>query len=195
MNNIAPPKRHRVWPWILGIVLTPFVVLGITIAGAIRLNGDAAALRQQVMAATGSRWHAKVQLSANPVVVSLARTVISFIHDVPPEAREALRAVRSACVGVYERNETTGAGRRDELIAETDKAMAHRGWVRVVGVVDDKDTVLIYLPDGRESAEPSRVCLAVCSGRELVVVAAGFDADTLARLVTREIGARNLAKL
>ena len=195
MNNIVPPKRHRVWPWILGIVLTPFVVLGITIAGAVRLNGDAATLRQQVMAATGSHWHAKVQLSANPVVMSLVRTVISFIHDVPPEAREALRAVRSACVGVYERNEMTNEGSRDQLIAKTDNAMARRGWVRAVGLVDDTDTVLIYLPDGRGSAKPSRVCLAVCSGRELVVVAAGFDADTLARLVTREIGARNLAKL
>ncbi len=195
MNNIVPPKRHRVWPWILGIVLTPFVVLGIMIASAIRLNGDAAALREQIMAATGDHWHAKIQLSINPAVVCLARTVISFIPDVPPEAREALRAVRSACVGVYERNETTGEGRRDQLIAETDKAMAHRGWVRVVGVVDDKDTVLIYLPDGRGSAKPSRVCLAVCSGRELVVVAAGFDADTLARLVTREIGAGKFAKL
>jgi hypothetical protein len=195
MNTIATSKRHRVWPWILGIVLTPFVAVGFVIAGALRLNSEATALRREIMTATGGHWHAKVQLSVPPTAVSLARTVVSFIHDVPPEAREALRAVRSACVGVYERDETTGEGGRDQIIAETDKAMAHRGWVRAVGVVDGKDTVLIYLPEGRGSAKPSRVCLAVCSGRELVIVAAGFDADTLARLVTREIGAGKFVKL
>jgi hypothetical protein len=195
MNPPPPPRRHRLWPWILGLALTPFVVLGLTIASAIRLNGDAAALRQQVMTAMGDDWHAKVQFSIPPAVVSLARTAVWFVHDVPPQAREALRAVRFASVGVYERHGPAGAWRRDQVIAETDQVMARRGWARVVGVVDGRDTVLIYLSEGRASAKPSRVCLAVCSGQDLVVVAAGFDADTLARLITREIGTGRLARL
>ena len=195
MNPPNPPPRHRLWPWILGLALAPFFVLGLVIVSAVRLDADAVALRQQIMTATGADWHAQVQFSVPPAVVSLGRTVAWFVHDVPPEAHEALRAVRSASVGVYERNATGGARRDDDLIAQTDQAMARRGWRRLVGVVDGRDTVLIYLPEGGASAEPSRICLAVCRGRELVVVAADFDAGRLARLATRGIGAGTSARL
>jgi hypothetical protein len=178
----------------LGLALTPLVVVGIVIVSAFRLDGDAVALRQQITTATGAHWRTKVQFSIPPAGVSLARAVAWFVRDVPPQAREALWAVRSACVGVYEWNGTTGARHSGQLIADTDRVMARRGWTRMVGVVDGGDTVLIYLPDGSESGQPSRACLAVCSGQELVVVAGRFDAHTLARLVSREIGAGKLIR-
>ena len=188
--------RHRIWPWILGLVLTPFVMLGVLIAGVIHLNSDAAALRRQVMVATGNDWHTKVQFSVGPVLLGAARTGVSFIHDLPPEAREALRAVRSASVGVYARGGSMqGGGRRDELFAAADRMMAGRGWTRVVGVADTGDIVLIYLPTRGEDLQPTRVCLAVCNGRELVVVAAGFETKALAGLIAGEMEGRLPVKL
>jgi hypothetical protein len=188
--------RHRIWPWILGLILTPFVMLGVLIAGVIHLNSDAAALRRQVMAATGNNWHTKVQFSVGPVLLGAARTGVSFIHDVPPEVREVLRAVRSASVGVYaRRGAMDGGGRRDEIFAAADRTMAGRGWTRVVGVADSGDSVLIYLPAQGEDSPPSRVCLAVCNDRELVVVAAGFEAHALAGLIAREMDGRLPVKL
>ena len=192
----ASRPRHRIWPWILGLILTPFVMLGVLIAGAIHLNSDAAALRRQVMAATGNNWHTKVQFSVGPVLLGAARTGVSFIHDVPPEVREVLRAVRSARVGVYaRRGAMDGGGRRAELFAATDRMMARRGWTRIVGVADTGDIVLIYLPTQSEDLQPSRVCLAVCNDRELVVVAAGFEANALAGLIAREMDGRLPVKL
>jgi hypothetical protein len=188
--------RHRIWPWILGLILTPFVVLGVLIAGVIHLNSDAAALRRQVMAATGNGWHTKVQFSVGPVLLGAVRTGVSFIRDMPPEAREALRAVRSASVGVYARSGAKeGGGRRDEVFATADRLMARRGWTRIVGVADTDNIVLIYLPTQDEDSQPSRVCLAVCNDRELVVVAAGFEAKALAGLIAREMDGRLPVKL
>ena len=92
---------HRIWPWILGLILTPFIALGVLIADVIHLDSDAAALLRQVMSATGNDWHTKVQFSVGPVLLGAVRTGVSFIRDLPPEAREALQAVRSASVGVY----------------------------------------------------------------------------------------------
>jgi sigma54-dependent transcription regulator len=81
------------------------------------------------------------------------------------------------------------------VLADADKAMTLHGWKRFVGVVDSGKTVLIYLPAGAEKAKPSRICLAVCDQRELVIVAAEIDADALAKFVCREIGRRQLAAL
>ena len=73
--------------------------------------------------------------------------------------------------------------------------MARRGWTRIVGVADTGDIVLIYLPTQSEDLQPSRVCLAVCNDRELVVVAAGFEANALAGLIAREMDGRLPVKL
>jgi hypothetical protein len=195
MNPPVAPRRHRVWPWIVGLALTPVVVLALTINSAIRLNRDAQVLRQQIMAATGSDWHTQVQLSIPPVAVRLARAIVGCVHDVPPEAREALRAVRSGSVGVYRRVATSGAAQPVSFIAATDQAMARRGWARTVGVVDGGQTVLIYLPESRGSAQPSRICVAVCDGEQLVIVAAGFDAERLGRFINHQIGAHQMVRL
>jgi riboflavin synthase alpha subunit len=73
--------------------------------------------------------------------------------------------------------------------------MARWGWIRIVGVADAGETVAIYLPAGGESAAPSGVCLAVCSDRELVIVAARIEPEALAALAVQELGRRKLAGL
>lgn len=197
MNSPAATskRRHRLWPWILGVALTPPVVLGLMIWSAFHLNREATALRQQVMLATGADWNTKVQFSAGPLLLSAVRAGVGCLHDVPPEARAALGAVRSASVGVYERRHPGAPVSRNHLLAAADQSMARRGWIRIVGVVDAGETVAIYLPAGGEDAAPSGVCLAVCSGGELVIVAARIEPEELAALAVQALGRQKLAGL
>ena len=195
MNAPAAPRRHQVWPWILGLALAPFVILGSVVASAFRLDADAVALRRQLTAATGGHWGTNVQFSVPAGGLSLARTAAAFIRDLPPPARDGLAAVESASVGVYTCGEAEAARTGGQILADADRAMARRGWVRIVGVADDRNLVLIYMPDGDRASRPDRICLAVCDGRQLVVVAARFDGRALARLVSRELKTRTLAWL
>ncbi len=185
MNPPAVPSRHRVWPWLLGLALTPFVACAMLVASVVRLNADAAVLRSEITHASGARWRTMVQFSVPRAGVSAARVVTSFINDVPPEAREALDAVRSASVGVYD-CAPCDAG-HGLPVAAIDDVMVGRGWVRLVGVVDARDTVLVYLSPARAAAVPSSACIAVRSGSQFVVVAADFNASALARLASEQI--------
>jgi hypothetical protein len=185
--GVTPRKRRQVWPWIVGLFLAPIVAVGAMGVNLVHLNSDAARLRDQIMAAAGGGWQTRVQLNLNPVVVGAVRGGLSCVRDLPDEARRALRVVRSASVGVFEQKREA-AVRRGDFWRAADETMARRGWTRVVGVVDRREVVLIYVPDGSGRAKPSRVCLAVCNGRQLVVVAAAIRADALSDLVGREIG-------
>jgi hypothetical protein len=162
---------------------------------AVHLNRDATALRQQLMLATGADWNTRVQFSVGPLLLSAVRAGVGCLHDVPPEARAALDAVRSASVGVYGRGHRDAPISRDRLLVAADQAMSRRGWIRIVGVADGGDTVMIYLPADVESSAPSGVCLAVCSDRELVIVAARVEPAALAALAARELGKRTLTRL
>jgi len=192
---IPPVPRRQIWPWIVGLLLAPFVVVGVMVASLLRLNADAARLRDQVMAAAGGGWHTRVQLNLNPVIVGVVRGGLSCVHDLPDEARRALRVVRSASVGVFEQDGGAAAARPGGLWPATDETMARHGWTRAVGVIDGRDTVLIYVPNGSTRATPSRVCLAVSDGRHLVVVAAAIQADALVDLVSHELGAHGRIRL
>ena len=194
MNNppllAVPPRRHRIWPWIVAILLTPVVFAGWFAWSLFHLNSEARLLRDELAAATGGGWHTKVQIHASPVLLLAVRAVVSHVDDVPADARQALAAVRSACVGVYERTEDPGLRSGPAPWAEIDARMARRGWTRVVEVIDAREQVLIYLPADRTQARPSRICLAVHDGRQLVVVAGTFRPDALAGLIGRELDSR-----
>jgi hypothetical protein len=194
-SDIRPNAKHRVWPWLAGLFLLPWVAVAFLVLQTVQLDRDATALRRLMVAATGETWHTKVQLTVGPAVLAAVRAGTASIHDLPVEARQALRAVRSASVGVYERAAGHSAAHHGNFAAAVDATMARRGWTRIVGVEDHEETVLIYLPAGESRNAPSRVCLAVCDRGELVVVAADFDADALADLVAREIGGQRSWRL
>ena len=184
--------RRRVWRWVLfgaGICLTPLVLLAIAVVNFLTLDHDAAMLREHVMAATDAGWHTKIQLSVGGITLSALRTGLHFVHhkDIE-EARLALGAVRHASVGVYERTSNQAHWSRAQLFADTDQAMARRGWTRLVGVADKKDTVLIYVPQDLDTDGPVEMCLAVVNGKELVVVSTSVDASVLAELVKKHSG-------
>lgn len=182
----AAPRRRRVWPWVLGLCLSPFVVLALAAFSYLTLDRDAAALRRHVMRATDANWSTKIQLSLGTLTLGAVRTGLSFSgHKDAWEARLALGAVKHASVGVYECAPGPRGWSQEKLFADTDGAMRELGWSRLVGVSGRKETVLIYVPDRIKENEPIEVCLAVVDGRQLVVVATSLDAGALADLVER----------
>jgi hypothetical protein len=206
MNSAAPtmvPRRH-IWRWVMlgvGLCLAPLVVLALVAASYVTLDRDAAVLRQQVMAATDANWSTKVQLTIGGATLGAVRSCLWLVHGKEVEdARLALAAVRHASVGVYERRAGASGWSRERIFAETDSAMAKRGWTRLVGVRDQQDTVLVYVPETMDSDETLDVCVAVVNTKELVVVSTSVDGPKLVELAASHLpdevkGRLRLAKL
>jgi len=172
-----------------GICLAPFVLLAVVAASFLTLDRDVRVLRGHVMDATQAGWDTKVQVSVGGITLGAIRQGLRFVeHEGIDDARLALKAVKHASVGVYERSTKDATWSREELFTETDRAMQKRGWTRMVGVADQKDTVLIYIPTDLKEDGPVDICLAVVSGKELVVVSTAVDPDALGALVEKHAG-------
>lgn len=185
----AAPRRRHVWLWVLGICLTPFVLLGLAVASYLSLDRDASVLRRHVMSATHADWDTKIQISIGGATIGAVRTGLWFVdHPEIADARLALGAVKHASVGVYELTSRQLKISREELFDETDRAMKKRGWSRLVGVAQEKESVLVYVSDDLEEGDPIEVCVAVVNGRDLVVVSASVEADALNELIERHAG-------
>ncbi len=190
---VIAPRRRRVWLWVLlgaGLCLSPFLLLGGIALSYLSLDSDVRALRQHVMAATDARWRTKVQMSVGRTTLGAIGQGLRLVdHQNMDDARLALRAVRHASVGVYERTSGGEASwSREQLFADTDRAMKRRGWTRLVGVADRKETVLIYVQEEFKDDEPLEIWLAVVDGREMVVVSTCVDPRVLGELVERHAG-------
>lgn len=191
--NSAPlspsPARRSYARWIIaGLILlvAPVIIVGAGVLSLLTLDRDAAVLRREVMTASGSDWHTKVQMSLGWGTLATARTVLRFVqHENIEDARLALKAVRSASVGVYERSNRDGPSDMNQMLVHTDKMMEQRGWSRLVGVVEGRQTVLIYTSNEDKWGDKIDLCLAVIDGKELVVVSTRVDAGVLAELVAK----------
>jgi hypothetical protein len=184
----SKPRRHAIWRWLLAGAALCVALAVIAVVNLITLGRDAAALRKQVFAALDAPAATRVQVSAGPVLLTAVRTGLHFIKGAPPEARQALAAVRAASVGVYSLRAPVAAGKRAAMFASADAVMNRRGWIRIVGVNDHDDTVLVYAPAKADWGRTQRVCLAVCSGKEIVVVAATADTEALAEFAAQHGG-------
>ncbi len=187
-----PAPRRRVWGWVLlgaGLCLAPFLVFGIAAYSYLTLDRDVAVLRRQVMDATGTNWGTKVQISVGRITLGAVGLGLRFVHhkDIA-DARLALQAVSHASVGVYERTAGGTDWSRPQLFLETDRVMQKRGWTRLVGVADNKECVLIYVPKDLDEDGPVDLCLAVVNRQEMVVVSTTVDPAVLGELVARHTG-------
>jgi hypothetical protein len=184
----ATTPRRSYGKWIaagLVILVTPMLLLGVAAWSMMTLDSDAALLRREVMTATGSDWHTKVQMDVGSVTLGTIRTALRFVHHKDmDDARLALSAVRSASVGVYERSDSNRDVSTEKLFGRTDKLMRARGWTRLVGVAQGKQSVLVYTSD-RDHGDRMDLCLAVVDGKELVVVSTRVDAAELMKLVEK----------
>jgi hypothetical protein len=187
----APRRRWGTWLLVaIGLCLTPFVILGAVALSYITLNRDVRTLRNQVMAATSAEWNTKVQVNIGAVTLGAVRLGLQCVdgREEIETARDALRAVKHASVGVYERQAGKVSLDRSRLFLETDRAMQRRGWTRLIGVIDTKEAVLIYTQPDSGEAEPIELCVAVVNEKELVVAATTVDAQALGDLVARHAG-------
>jgi hypothetical protein len=180
----------------VGLLVTPFVILGVAAWSFLTLDRDARILRREVMAATQADWETKVQLSVGRVTVGAAGLILRGIEaEHVNEARDALAAVRSASVGVYERRGDPAQTDIRTLITRADRAMTSRGWSRLVAVGEKNESVLIYVPTDFSAKGPVDLCLAVLSGRELVVVSSTIEPSALLQLVDAKAGPEIRRKL
>jgi hypothetical protein len=193
MNATTPSTpaapRRRVWLWVLGACLTPFVLLGLAAASYVTLDRDAAALRRNVMSATHADWNTKVQISIGGATIGAMRTGLWLVDNSKiADARLALKAVKHASVGVYELASRDVEISREQLFNDTDRAMTKRGWTRLVGVSQDKEAVLVYVSDDIDEGDPIELCVAVVNNREMVVVSTSVDGASLNELIERHAG-------
>jgi hypothetical protein len=186
MNTIEPaPKRSSsatLWRWLAAIAGACVLVTAVSIWNLVTLSRDAAALRRELFSALPISARPQVQISVGPVLLTTARGLLSFVDDVPPEARQALRAIKAASVGVYRLDRNLEPSARVQLLAAADRAMDRRDWTRIVAVQKDDETVLVYMPADLAEGDPLRVCLAICAKDQLVLVSAAGDGVELLAL-------------
>ncbi len=196
-NQPVPSRRklwHRILFWILAVVGLSAVVVAAVAINTVTLNRDARLMRNEIVAAIDSPTRTQIQLTIGPAVVACVRVGLAFCDHVPPEARLALKAVNAASVGVYKLSSRSRPGEFPgaKLFAMSDRLMNRRGWMRVVGVNHEDESVLIYMPSNTRDHGLQRVCVAVCKRDQLVIVSASGTTDSLVELAT---AGRALAKL
>lgn len=190
--SATPAPRRHVWRWVLlgaGLCLAPFVFLAVAVVSYVTLDRDVRVLRNHVMEATDADWNTKVQMSVGRLTLGAIGQGLRFVdHKDMADARMALHAVKHASVGVYERRSGGNDWSREQLFVETDRAMQKRGWTRMVGVAEKKETVLVYVQDDLDEDEPFEICVAVVNGKEMVVCSTTIDAEALGDLIARHTG-------
>jgi hypothetical protein len=190
--SVTPTPRRHVWRWVLigaGLCLTPFLLLGVAAISYLTLNRDVRVLRNHVMEATGAVWNTRVQMSVGSMTLGAIGQGLRLVDNQDmDDARLALRSVKHASVGVYDRSSGGNDWSREQLFTRTDRAMQKRGWIRMVGVVEKKETVLVYVQDVPDDDEPFEICVAVVNGKEMVVCSTTIDAEALGDLIAKHTG-------
>ena len=179
---IRPPTRRR-WLWIglVVLLLIPLVALGtiaLGVASYFRLSSDTRAMRDGVIKASGVEWRQNIGLNIGGGTFGLVRAGLSFIQ-LEPEAQAAIKAVRGVEVGIYEPTSGTKPPDGAAMLAVADKVLNARGWERVVGVLDGKDLVSVFVPAGAVLTDKVKCCVLVFDGRQMVMVSARVDAEPL----------------
>jgi hypothetical protein len=151
--------------------------------GCSQANDELHATQDALLASLPGEWQTRVQVTVGPLLLGLARAGIAFA-DVEPEARIALGAVRGFKVSVHEF--IGQRADRRKMLAGADKALADRGWERVMGVLEGDELVAVYGPAQESSPRQLPLCVMVFDGHELVLVSARSNVEPLVELALRE---------
>jgi hypothetical protein len=173
----------------MGIALAVAIV-SIGLTGCFKVSTDVGALRDSVMKAAHAEREERIEIGVGPLTLNLARAGLAFV-DLEPEARTALHAVRSAELGVYKlRNERQQLDHA-AMLSAADKTMTDRGWDRVVGVMNRRELVAIYVPAQVRSTRNLKVCLVALNGPELVVASARSNLEPLMEMAWNRANLRH----
>jgi hypothetical protein len=180
----APPatakRRIRKRYWFAAAFLGLVLVCCLGFVSLFYLRSDTRALREAALESIGGKCEKKIALHVGGLTTALARGV-SSLFAIPPEARAVLQAVRSGEVGVYEVQRHRSPAVQAQILIAADKAMQSRGWTRVLGVIEKRELVAIYVPAGL-SSQRMKCCLMVLDKRHLVVASVQGNAEPLLEL-------------
>jgi len=188
MNSIEPskppPERFRK----RYVVAPAFVFLlcccAWGAAGYFRLGSETSALRASLMGSVGGRWNKKIAIHAGGLTMGLVRAGSRLFH-LPPEPRAAIEALHGAEVGVYKLQQAPLSVDHAAILSAADKAMARRGWDRMVGVAKENELVAVYVPRKGISPGRMRACVMVLHDRDLVVVSARGNLKPLLEIANK----------
>ena len=161
-------------------------LLAFAIYRTITVGGDLRAARNVVLKELNVRYASKLEVSAHPLLVGLARFGVG-LAPIDREARLALKAVRGAEVGVYQLTSNLDAEQRTTLFHKVDQRMEKRGWNRTVAVMDGDDMVLVYTPAGEMDLDELEAFVFVLNGRELVLVAGMGNLEPVRDLIDDKV--------
>jgi hypothetical protein len=166
-----------------------FALLIYMAIGFFRLSSDARALRNSLTGHQDSGWARRIELNVGPLTTALARAGTRYL-ELDDEPRLALQALRGVEVGIYQArgsHETTDSA---ELLTAADTAMLGRGWRRVVGVSSSGNLVAVYMPERKINPRDAKLCVAVLSEGNLVVVSARSNLEPLVELALKASGGK-----
>ena len=189
----SPSRRgFRAWAGIIGTAFA--LVLIVKAVGAFQLDAEARSLHH-AWAETGNQaTRLQVQFTAGPGMVAVARNVVRFVHEVPPEAHLALRALNQVSVGVYELEGDASSAGRGAWMGAAEKAMNRDGWRRVAAVSSEDETVMVFVDESSVDASDVRVAIGVSDGGKLVVISGEMELEPLAEIVRRQVERQGLLR-
>ena len=191
----TPSPRTSLRKWLLRIFLGSFVLAlaaPIVLAFAVlHVSGDTRALRNAVIQGDGATWKKQVEVNVGSLPLWVARCVLPFT-PAPPEARQALSAVRSVEVSLHELRDAEPD--RARIMRDADKKMRKRGWDRVVGVLDEKTAVAVYALSESGRGGNVKVSVLVLDGKQMVAVSGRADLEPIFELALNKANQEFLAK-
>ena len=177
-----------------GVCLVGVGLVVLLVYRTITVGGDIRAVRGVLLKDLGVKCASKVEISAQPWVVALTRLGLGFA-PLEPEARLAMKSIRSAEVGVYRLAANLNDRERCELFRQVATRMADRHWDRTVTVIGRDEMVMVFSPDEKENSSNIDAFVFVLNGRDLVLVSGRGNLDPIVELARTKMGESMPAQL
>ncbi len=149
-------------------------------------SGEVATLRQCLKSSTSVHSEKVIEMGVGPVILGIARTGLGFV-ELDPEVRAAIGGVRGASVGVYRLQQPGSAVDRARMMDAMEQAMNQRGWERTVGVLNEHECVLAYVPARISSPRNLRVCVLVMDGEQWVAASVRANPEPVIEWALHEL--------
>lgn len=162
------------------------VAAGVALAKSVKPDGTLPELSTDILDSLGVSTCTEVEVRVPTLLFTTARIASRFV-DVEREVKSGLRVVRSAQVGVYELEREPGRKSVIEMMRAADQRMAELGWDRIVQVVDDQETVLVYGAPTGNHVDEMAACAVVLAEHELVIITARGRLEPIVDLACREL--------
>jgi hypothetical protein len=162
-------------PTFIPIKVALFGLLLLTATGCFRVSSETRALRDAALDNGLKGADEKIELALGRLTFSAANFGLSFVQsqDIPPEARMLLNSVKGAEVSVHQFDR--GSGDLSKILAAADRALEKRGCERLVGVINDRNLVAVYVPRKMRSAKDIRFSVLILNDENLVCASARGD--------------------